>query len=134
MLKKSPYTKDGMFAGATPAIFENAKKLRQNMTDAEITLWVYLKQSPEGYKFRRQHPLGNYIIDFYCHKAKMVVELDGSIHHLPEVMQNDKLRQQYLEESGLKVIRFTNKEVLHNVHLVLHTINTHLIKEINSSL
>ena len=104
------------------------------MTDAEVIFWFHLKQKPDGYKFRGQHPLGVYIADFYCHKSKLVIEIDGSIHNDEEVFQNDLIRQKWIEESGIKVIRFTNKEVLENVHLVLQKIKTHLINEINSSL
>jgi imidazole glycerol-phosphate synthase subunit HisF len=80
MPEKSPYKKGGMFDGASPLIFERAKDLRKNMTEAEKVLWFHLKQNSGGFKFRRQHPLGIYIADFYCHKAKLVIELDGTIH------------------------------------------------------
>jgi imidazole glycerol-phosphate synthase subunit HisF len=134
MDSKSPFKREGMFAGADPLIFEKARALRKNMTQAETILWFQLKQGINGFKFRRQHPLGIYIADFYCHKAKLVIELDGSIHKIPEVMQNDKARQQSIEERGLQVIRFTNREVLENVHLVLQKVKSYLINQNNSSL
>lgn len=127
MEDKSPYKRDGMFGGAHPFVFENAKALRKNMTEAEKLLWFFLKEGFEGYKFRRQHPLGIYIADFYCHKIRLILEIDGSIHDLSEVKENDALRQQWLEENNYKVVRFTNKEVLENVNVVLQTIRTHLI-------
>jgi cyclase len=108
-----------MFFGASRFIFENAKALRKNMTDAEQILWGYLKAKPNGFKFRRQHPLGIYIADFYCHKLKLVIELDGSVHDNEEVKKNDVLRQKLIEEDGLNVIRFTNKEVMNNIQNVL---------------
>jgi cyclase len=108
-----------MFFGASRFIFENAKALRKNMTDAEQILWGYLKAKPNGFKFRRQHPLGIYIADFYCHKLKLVIELDGSIHDNIEVKQNDAIRQKLIEEDGITVIRFTNKEIMNNVQNVL---------------
>ena len=108
-----------MFFGASRFIFENAKALRKNMTDAEQILWGYLKAKPNGFKFRRQHPLGIYIADFYCHKLKLVIELDGSVHDNEEVKKNDALRQKLIEEDGLSVIRFTNKEVMNNIQNVL---------------
>jgi len=108
-----------MFFGASRFIFENAKALRKNMTDAEQILWGYLKAKPNGFKFRRQHPLGIYIADFYCHKLKLVIELDGSVHDNEEVKKNDALRQKLIEEDGLNVIRFTNKEVMNIIQKVL---------------
>lgn len=93
-----------MFNGANPLIFGMAKDLRKNMTDAEKILWFHLKQNLEGFKFRRQHPLGIYIADFYCHKVKLVIELDGNIHDNAEVKINDEIRQKNLEEAGIKVI------------------------------
>ena len=115
-----------MFFGANNIIFENASHLRKNMTDAEKVLWFHLKQSPFGFKFRRQHPLSFFIADFYCHRAKLVIEVDGSIHNLEEVKIKDETRQRVIEELGLKVIRFTNKEVFQNIDSVLNKIYAHL--------
>jgi cyclase len=100
-----------MFYGANGLIFERAKDLRNRMTEAEMVLWGYLKQKPLGYKFRRQHPLGFYIADFYCHKLLLVIEVDGKIHEREDVAENDKERQIVIENFGLKVLRFTNDEV-----------------------
>ncbi len=116
--------KKKMFYGADNLIFEKAKELRKNLTNAELVLWNYLKQNPTGYKFRRQHPLGNYIVDFYCHKLKLVIEVDGSIHEEPEVMEWDKRRQEHLEEHGLIVIRFKNEEVEKKLETVIEKIKT----------
>ena len=102
---------EDMFFGAWHLIFENAKELRKNMTDAERLLWFHLKKKPLGFKFRSQHPVNCFIADFYCHKAKLVIELDGSIHDLEDVKENDFHKQRLMEEYGLKVMRFTNKEV-----------------------
>ena len=114
--------KKKMFFGASKIIFENAKHLRKNMTHAESILWVHLKTKPNGYKFRRQHPLGIYIADFYCHKLKLVIELDGSIHKNKEVKQNDEIRQKLIEEDGLIVIRFTNTQIQKDIQNVLKII------------
>ncbi len=113
-----------MFFGASNLIFENAKKLRKNMTHAENILWGYLQAKPKGYKFRRQHPLGIYIADFYCHKLKLVIEVDGSIHNNEDVKKNDAIRQKLIEEDGLTVIRFTNVQILNGIENVLKAINT----------
>ena len=112
-----------MFLGASKFIFENAKALRKNMTDAEKILWGYLKAKPNGFKFRRQHPLGIYIADFYCHKLKLVIELDGSIHDIEEVKENDIIRQKMIEEEGITVMRFTNEEVMNSINEVLKMIH-----------
>ena len=98
-----------MFLGANHLIFKNAEALRNNMTPAEMLLWGYLKGSQIGAKFRRQHPLGIYIADFYCHQHKLVIELDGGIHLKPDVQSNDIERQLNLEADGIRIIRFNNK-------------------------
>jgi very-short-patch-repair endonuclease len=79
MSLKNPYKPGGMFEGASRLIFANAKHLRKNMTATETVLWMYLKVGIDGFKFRRQHPIGLYIADFYCHKAKLIVEVDQFI-------------------------------------------------------
>jgi len=114
--------KKKMFLGADPLIFRNAEALRYRMTAAEELLWGYLKGSQLGVKFRRQHPLGIYIADFYCHKHKLVIELDGSIHQLPKIAINDIERQRNLELDGLKLLRFTNEQVFNNLNKVLEDI------------
>src|SRR5689334_6836004 len=96
-----------MHSGAQAELFQRARKLRNQGTLAEEVLWGYLKSRPLGYKFRRQHPYSVYILDFYCHKQKLVIEVDGSIHDLKEVKENDQQRQMILEANGLKVMRFT---------------------------
>ena len=115
-----------MFLGADPLIFRNAEALRYRMTAAEDLLWGYLKGKQLGVKFRRQHPLGIYIADFYCHQHKLVIELDGSIHNLPDIIQNDIERQTNLELDGLKVLRFTNDQIFNNLNKVLEDINTQI--------
>ena len=112
MTLKNPYKQGGMFEGASHIIFTNAKHLRKNMTDAETILWVHLKRGINGIKFRRQHPIGLYIADFYCHKAKLIIEVDGSIHNNEDVKESDELRQKELENWGYTIIRFTNKMIL----------------------
>ena len=112
-----------MFEGASPLIFANAKHLRKNTTEAEIFLWAYLKQGINGFKVRRQHPIGVYIADFYCHQVRLIIELDGSIHHEQSIKNDDELRQRELESWGYKVIRFTNEEVLQKVESVIEIIS-----------
>ena len=115
-----------MFMGASSLMFKNAETLRNNMTPAEMLLWGYLKGSQLGAKFRRQHPLGIYIADFYCHQHKTVIEVDGSIHHIPDIIKNDIERQNNLELDGLKILRFTNDQVFNQLEKVLNTIKQEL--------
>ena len=111
------------FYKAKPEIFKRAKELRKNLTEAEKSLWTKLKGNQiNGLRFKRQHPIGKFIVDFYCHKASLVIELDGSIHNELEVAERDKGREYELERLGLKVVRFTNKEVLENIEKVVENI------------
>lgn len=113
-----------MFDGANYLVFELAKDLRRNMTDAENVLWMYLKKGIKGLKFRRQHPLGIYIADFYCHKIKLVVEADGAIHDKPEIKSYDEKRERDLFGSGYHVIRFANEEIMNDISTVLMKIES----------
>jgi very-short-patch-repair endonuclease len=92
---------------------QRSRVLRTEATVAEKVLWEVLrKDACGGYRFLRQHPIAPYVVDFYCAALKLVVEVDGSIHDLPEVQVNDQLRQRALEERGLHLLRLTNQEVL----------------------
>ncbi len=106
---------DRMFYGALPLIFERAEVLRKNPTEEEKILWERLKGKKLGVKFRRQHPIWNFIADFYCHELKLVIEVDGSIHDLKEVKNNDQIRQEIIESFEIRVIRFTNKQIRQNL-------------------
>jgi len=86
-----------MYSGAIKPLFQMARDLRNRSTNAETILWGYLKSKLLGFKFRRQHPFSIYILDFYCHALKLVFEVDGSIHNLPEIKQNDEIRQSLLQ-------------------------------------
>ncbi|RKY90397.1 MAG: methionine synthase, partial [Ignavibacteriae bacterium] len=91
---------------------EFAEKLRANPTNTELILWEQLKSKQlEGYKFRRQHIIGQYIADFVCLSKKLVIEIDGLIHQLSENIESDEIRTEWLESKGYNVIRFTNEEV-----------------------
>lgn len=85
-----------------------------------------LKEQFPKLKFRRQHPVSLYVADIYCHAEKLVIEIDGSIHDLDEIKINDEIRQKALEALGLRVIRFTNNEILNNLESVLETIGKNL--------
>ncbi len=113
-----------MHKGALKPLYQRARELRNNSTYAESILWGYLKTKPLGYKFRRQHPYAIYILDFYCHSLKLVIEADGSIHNLPDVKENDDIRQKLLEEDGFKVIRFQNNIIIEKTETVIKEIET----------
>lgn len=76
----------------------------------------------EGYKFRRQHIIGQYIADFVCLSKKLIIEVDGLIHQLPEIKENDEQRTKWLEKNGFYVLRFTNSEVIRNIEGVTNQI------------
>lgn len=99
---------------------ELRRKLRNTATKAEILLWLRVKQRGVlGYKFRRQHSVGRYILDLYCPKLKLAVELDGSHHFEPENRANDRGRDRWLEAVGIAVIRYTNDDVVRNLDGVM---------------
>ena len=100
---------------------EKAQSLRKTMTKEEAHLW-YQFLCRAKYRFRRQYVIGNYIVDFYCHQAKLVIELDGSQHCTPEEMEYDKKRTAFLESRGLKVVRFSNLDVMRRFRDVCETI------------
>jgi very-short-patch-repair endonuclease len=100
-----------------------AKRLRKGMTETEQLLWSHLKAKHfEGLKFRRQQPIGGFIVDFVCFEKKVIIELDGGQHALPEEMKDDKKRDQWFEVQGYKVLRFWDNEVLTNTEGVLEAI------------
>ena len=97
--------------------------LRQEMPKAEVILWSYLqKKQLAGFKFRRQHGIGNYVVDFYCPKVQLVIELDGDTHYTPEAEQYDQQRDEFLRAFGLSVLRFTNQEIYQDLESVLDKI------------
>jgi len=123
MSNKSPFHDESMWKGASAEIFSRAKHLRENMTDTEIKLWEELKNKKLlGHKFRRQHPISNYIVDFYCHKLKLVIEVDGGYHNNLEQLELDKARTEILEFQDLKIIRFSNEEIFKNLSGVINEI------------
>lgn len=105
---------------------EKRKKLRNNSTEAEILLWLELKQSKlSGRKFRRQHSIGDYIVDFYCPNENLAIELDGEVHFEEDQIEYDRIRDKYLNSLGIEVLRFENQEVLLNIDKVLKEISNH---------
>jgi very-short-patch-repair endonuclease len=95
-----------------------AKAMRKNMPDAEFKLWCELRNNGLGLKFRRQQPIGPYIVDFFCSEAKLIVEVDGQQHALGTGPDKDLDRMQWLEAQGYSVVRFWTNEVMHELDAV----------------
>jgi len=101
-----------------------SRYLRNNSTLAEVLLWQELRASQlKGYSFNRQKPLGRYIVDFYCKKLNLVIEIDGESHYHDLAPLKDAARQKALEEFGLSFLRFDDLDVKHQMHFVLNTIH-----------
>lgn len=95
---------------ANPNLRDKSHELRKNMTPEEKHLWYDFLNSYEV-SFRRQSVIGNYIVDFYCRKANLAIEIDGAQHYTPDSLEYDKKRTEYLESCGIKVLRFLNKDI-----------------------
>jgi very-short-patch-repair endonuclease len=100
--------------------------LRRNPTEPERRLWNRLRADALGVHFRRQYPVGRYIVDFICIQARLVVEIDGDTHAGDVAEAQDRDRSHHLEQRGLRVVRFTNREVMHNLAGVLKAIRSEL--------
>ncbi|OHB36275.1 MAG: DNA methylase [Planctomycetes bacterium GWA2_39_15] len=106
-----------------PKLKELARKLRNKSTKSEIKLWQFLKSKKMmGYDFHRQKPIGNFILDFFCNKLKLAIELDGYTHTFEEIAEKDALRQERLKELGITVLRFCDEDVMKNTDGVLQVI------------
>ena len=112
-----------MFYGASKNTFEKARLLRANMTEAEKILWDKLKnRNVFKARFRRQHPVGIFIVDFYCHEYKLAIEIDGEIHLNKEVIEYDDGRSHDIEKFGIKILRYTNNEVFTDLKTIIEQI------------
>lgn len=113
-----------------PVILARAREMRHPQTRSETTLWHVLRNRQTGFKFRRQHPIERFIVDFYCAEATLLIEVDGESHLEPDQEEYDKARTEYLEGLGYKLIRFTNNDVRYNINAVvdkiLQTIETRI--------
>jgi very-short-patch-repair endonuclease len=116
---------------ANRKLYQYARDLRGSQTLPEDILWQYLRSRRlDGLKFRRQHPLVEYVADFYCHEKKLVIELDGAVHDTEVNKDYDEARTNWLADLDVTVIRFRNKDVLHNLESVITAIRN-CIKEID---
>ncbi|MCS6883595.1 MAG: DUF559 domain-containing protein [Chloroflexaceae bacterium] len=106
-----------------PALLQAARELRKTMTDAEQLLWQSLRcKQLDGFRFRKQHPIERYVLDFYCPSARLAIEIDGGQHYTPEGLARDAERTAWLHALGIRILRFTNHDVLSNLESVLSTI------------
>jgi len=104
---------------------ELCRDFRKNSTEAETCMWGILRgRNLNGYKFRRQHPINEYILDFYCSELKLAIEIDGQVHRNPEQLAYDLERTKNLQEIGIPIIRFWNSEVINKLPSVIARITT----------
>jgi very-short-patch-repair endonuclease len=104
-----------------------ARQLRKRMTPYEKILWQRLRgKNILGVKFRRQHPIGFYFADFYCHEISLVIEVDGKIHQKKDKKEHDENRSAEMNRLGIKVLRFTNEEIKHHIEQVMHKIRNEI--------
>jgi very-short-patch-repair endonuclease len=105
---------------------ERAQEMRQQPSDAERYMWNTLRGRRLGFRFRRQQPIGPYIVDFYCSEAKLIIEMDGSQHGRPENVAQDEVRTRWLEQQGYRLIRIWNSDFMSSqenaIEYVLHAI------------
>jgi very-short-patch-repair endonuclease len=122
------------YFGASPKIKARAKKLRKRMTYTEKVLWQELRKNRLRYfYFRRQHPISRFIVDFYCHELRLVIEVDGSYHYSAEQREKDLNRTAELEKFGIKVIRFDNNEIIRNIRKVTSQLHDEVKKQVKST-
>ncbi len=113
------------YFNASPDTIAKAKMLRKEMTPAEKKLWSLLRNKKfDGLKFRRQHPIERFIVDFYCHEKKLAIEVGGLIHEIEINKERDENRTVELEKFDIRVLRFTNEEIINNISEVLEKIHS----------
>jgi len=118
---------ENLHNNANPFTYDNAHYLRQVKTKAEDKLWQSLRnRKVMNLKFRRQHPFGNYVLDFYCHELKLCVEADGSIHQEKDIAEYDIERTRVLNESGITVLRFSNEAIIDTITRVINEIEKYV--------
>ena len=126
-LSKTDHYLNKLHLGTSASTRENAKALRSSQTEAEKKLWSFLRNKQlKGKKFRRQHAIADYVVDFYCHECRLAIELDGSYHNTEEAKESDRARTALLNEHGITVLRFWNNEVIKEIEKVLEKIASNL--------
>lgn len=120
MSKKLAFESDGYS-------LDLCRDFRKNPTEAETCMWEMLRDKRlKGFKFRRQHPVNGFILDFYCPKLKLAIEIDGQVHRNAEQIAYDQERTKILQESGVTIIRFWNSEVTNDAPSVINRITAHI--------
>ncbi|MEK7081133.1 MAG: endonuclease domain-containing protein [Patescibacteria group bacterium] len=107
---------------------DRRRELRKRSTKEEEMLWLKIRNNKLGYKFKRQHSIGGYILDFYCSEARLIIEIDGASHNTKEAREYDKIRDEYFSELGYTTIRFLNEEIKNKMEKVVNKIKKYLIK------
>jgi very-short-patch-repair endonuclease len=112
------------------SLLKRRRELRASLTPAEARLWTVLKGGRlSGRKFRRQHSIGPYVVDFYCPGEQLIVELDGAAHDGDRAWRKDESRSRYLESLGLRVVRIANQDVRENLEGVLEYLQSHFLQQ-----
>lgn len=106
---------------------EARRRLRSQMTKAEVIFWSKIRSQQLGYKFRRQYGIDKYVVDFYCPEKKLIIEIDGNIHFYDRHIKTDKIREDYFKEIGLNIKRYTNLDVIKNLENTLEDLRQALI-------
>ena len=102
---------------------QRRRALRKNLSKAEAIMWIYLsRRQMHRCKFRRQHSVDQYVIDFYCPEMKIAIKIDGDSHFMPGAEEQDKIRQKYIESFGIQFLRFSNEDVCTNIEVVCQDI------------
>lgn len=115
---------DNLHQSAIGKLYQYGRELRKDATPAEKLLWEHIRNRKlNGLKFRRQHPIDKFVVDFYCHEKNLVIELDGSVHDVKINKDYDEARTAMLAGLGIYVLRFRNEEVVDNISLVLEKIS-----------
>ncbi len=117
-----------MFGKASAQLFRKATSNREAPTEAEAYLWTFLNKNQLGPRFKRQHPLDRFIVDFYCHPLKLIIEVDGGYHQEKEQAEYDLGRTYHLEELDCTLIRFSNEAVLNDTVKVLSEIQAQIVR------
>ncbi len=105
---------------------ERRRELRRNSTFQEDLLWKQIRNCKLGVKFRRQHSIGGYILDFYCSKKKLIIEIDGEIHNTKKAQEYDAVRDKFFTDIDYKILRFRNNEIKKNINRVIEKIKFYL--------
>lgn len=125
MAETTPYITAKTYA--YPFLKQDARRLRAEQTEAETVLWKHIRCKQLRSKFRRQHIIDQYIVDFVCLEKHLVIEIDGKYHTTDEQQESDRVRENHLKSLGYNVVRFSNEEVTNNIEQVIECIKNHLI-------